>query len=186
MLPDITDKLVGRVGLSVVLVKVWIHETAGVRSRHVVMNDKRTRSHLSFLIVGNSPLLTIAQTKSGTRVPGASLKSSSISSRGRWWRSTKVRSVWKANWRKSWRGRKVKIVWRDAMPRRPVEKLKKSVYPSLVRPPLVGLENCCSRRGRCALSLVRNYIRDPLEGLERRERILTYHALALLELWYFP
>jgi len=44
-------------------------------------------------------------------------------------------------------------VWREVIPRRPVEKLKKSEKPSWVSPPLVGLENCCWRRGKCSSNL---------------------------------
>lgn len=113
----------------------------------------RTKSHLFSLTEISSSLATTAQTKSGTEVPGASLKSSWISSLGRYCKSTRVRPIWNAHCKRSWRGRRVKMVCKEVTPRLPVEKLKKSEYPSWVRPPLVGLENCCSRTGRCASSL---------------------------------
>ena len=45
------------------------------------------------------------------------------------------------------------MVCKERTPRRPVEKLKKSEWPSCVRPPLVGLENCRVRMGRWASNL---------------------------------
>ena len=114
----------------------------------------RTKSQRPSLTDISSSLATIANTKLSLRAPGDNLKSSWRSSLGRYWRSTKVLPVWKANWKKSWRGRIVKIVWREAILRRPVEKLNASEWPSTTKPSFCcGLENCCSYIGRYCASL---------------------------------
>lgn len=55
---------------------------------------------------------------------------------------------------RSWRGRSVKVACKVSTLRRPVEKLKKLLYPSGMSPSSVGLENCCSSNGKCASNLV--------------------------------
>ena len=118
----------------------------------------RTKSQRPSLTDISSSLATIANTKLSLRAPGDSLKSSWRSSLGRYWRSTKVLPIWNANWKKSWRGRIVKMVWREAILRRPVEKLNASEWPSTTKPSFCcGLENCWSYIGRYCASLSEHY-----------------------------